>query len=338
MSALNVGHLRPLGMGQIIDRAIRLYRRNFARFLGVAALIQIPTTLISIVLTAFSGSAMLNASSGDELGLAAGVLVFIGGILAAVWSQIGLALLLQIGADTYLELPTGIRAAFSKIGHSWLTLIGTLLLLALLLIVMIVVFIIPCVGWLLAIPGVGLLGFGSLVIVSLIAPIVVLERQGGRAAIRRAWEMARQRFWWLIGFFILLTLFAALVVQGPLYMTLGIMGAAAGDMMGQNTLYIVQFVISALFGVIFLPIQATCIMLVYFDLRVRQEGLDLALQAVDDEKAVATVLQQVPPLPETRLFTGTEIGYFCLISLIAGALLFLFTLVMGVAIAPLLNF
>ena len=41
--------LRPLGMGELFDRAIRLYRRNFFKFVGVLALMQIPLAGINLI-------------------------------------------------------------------------------------------------------------------------------------------------------------------------------------------------------------------------------------------------------------------------------------------------
>lgn len=42
MSATDLSYLRPLSLGQLFDQAIRLYRRNFWKFVGIIAVVQIP--------------------------------------------------------------------------------------------------------------------------------------------------------------------------------------------------------------------------------------------------------------------------------------------------------
>src|SRR5690606_22154355 len=49
MTTLDPTLLRPLRLGEILDRSIRLYRNNFWRFIGVVAVVQIPITLLQFV-------------------------------------------------------------------------------------------------------------------------------------------------------------------------------------------------------------------------------------------------------------------------------------------------
>ncbi len=107
----------------------------------------------------------------------------------------------------------------------------------------------------------------------------------------RAWQLARRRFWWLFGFFMLLILFNLLVVQGPLTL-----------------------------------LTTT---LLYFDVRVRTEGFDLAVLAASNNEAPLDSDQEVmrAPEPESAFeFTSTEVGYFCLISLGIGGIILVFSL------------
>lgn len=331
MTPYVAAHLRPLTMGQILDRALRLYRRNFLRFLGLAALIQIPATLLGLLPAALNVNNPFLQPNVDPTQIdftLVGVLVLVGFVVVSVtliWSQIGAAALNQMAVDTYLEIPTGIIPAFRAIGRSWLTLLGALLWAGLLSFLLVIAFIIPCIGWLGAVPGAGVLMYGSLVIFPLIAPVVVLERSGARRAWRRAWDLARQRFWWLFGFFVLLTGFSFLIVQGPLYVVLFLSGAVLGETLDPALAAALQVVISGLFGVIYYPVQTTSVALAYLDSRIRLEGLDLALQAAEGQEVTAAqILQQTPPLQEQRLVQGKEWGYFILITLIAGVIYGLF--------------
>ena len=62
MTVSPVPQLRPLGMGQLLDQALRLYRRNFLKFVGIIAVVQIPLGLLQLgsSLLAFSGFAQLS--------------------------------------------------------------------------------------------------------------------------------------------------------------------------------------------------------------------------------------------------------------------------------------
>lgn len=44
-------HLRPMGLGDILDAVFRLYRSNFLTFIGIVALLQVPMILLQISLT-----------------------------------------------------------------------------------------------------------------------------------------------------------------------------------------------------------------------------------------------------------------------------------------------
>lgn len=45
--------LRPLSIGELLDRTFSLYRRNFALFIGIAAIPQLLVLALQLVQTAF---------------------------------------------------------------------------------------------------------------------------------------------------------------------------------------------------------------------------------------------------------------------------------------------
>jgi hypothetical protein len=57
MTTAALPQLRSRGIGELLDQAVRLYRQNFLKFIGIVALIQIPITFIQVItsLVAFSG-------------------------------------------------------------------------------------------------------------------------------------------------------------------------------------------------------------------------------------------------------------------------------------------
>ena len=68
----------------------------------------------------------------------------------------------------------------------------------------------------------------------------------------------------------------------------------------------------------YLPLQLAAVTLMYFDLRVRTEGFDLAVLANVTPTVIPSALaSQVAPSVSTPLITGSELGYFVLLSFLS---------------------
>ena len=317
-------NLRPLGVGELLDRAIRLYRRNFLTFIGIIAVVQIPLMLLSLGIS-IPFFTVQGADSLPETGL--GVIVGVGVVSAVVVAVLNFILLQGVAtavitravADAYLGNPVTIVGAYRKVGRAWIPLLGALLLSGLISIGLFIWWLVPCVGWL---TGLGILLFFTMVIIPLIAPIVVLERQSATGAIRRAWDLARRRFWWVLGFVFVLFLFGALVVNGPAVLVVMLLdwasGNAPGVVAGQSVLHLVmRTAVSSLFGLLYLPLQFTAVTLLYFDLRIRTEGFDLAVLAASASERppeVGELTAQAPTPERGRLITKREFLYFVLLT------------------------
>jgi hypothetical protein len=345
ITATNVPRLRPLGIGQLLDQAIRLYRRNFLKFVGIIAVVQIPLTLIQILVSlltvgsAFAGTAQLLFDTGSWGGILGSLLVSVTSFILI--QGVATAALTRAVSDHYLGESTSFLNAYRRVGRSWRRLLGALLLAWLYAIGLVIWLLVPCIGWF---TGIGILLFVGFAVFPLIAPIVVLENQRTTDAIRRAWDLARRRFWWITGFVLVLFLFGQLVVSGPSYLiSLALQFSAdnlfegAGSAMTQT---VVQSLVNLVFSLIYLPLQLTSITLVYFDLRVRTEAFDLALQAESSlgrEINLTELLAQAPPPEGRSLVTWAEMGYFAILSIgggvLYGLLLLILGIMMGVAMA-----
>jgi len=128
----------------------------------------------------------------------------------------------------------------------------------------------------------------------MVGPAVVLEREGPAQALARSWRLVRGSFWRVLG----ITLLAGLIVlvtAGVLQIPFGLLAAAAG---GGNSLLpstggnVASILISAVGGVVAgavaRPISAGVAVLLYVDLRMRREGLDLVLQTAASSGAAPT--------------------------------------------------
>ena len=204
MNAQNTLNLRPLTLIELFDQAVRLYRGNFSKFVGIIAIGLIPVQIINLVLTNIVSSGMSATSESGFSVLSVynlGITYFIVLLNAIFVGGVATAALTNAIASSYLGEEFSIGSAYSKISNSWGRLVGALLLLVLLGILALIWTIIPCIGWF---TGIGIVGFLSLVISPLVAPVIIIEKRSGMNAIRRAWDMARRRFWWIIGYFILI--------------------------------------------------------------------------------------------------------------------------------------
>ena len=357
MEAQALPTLRPLRLGELLDQAIRIYRRNFVTFIGIIALVYVPLMVLQTASTALMTTTMVGIS---EYGLARQIFTS-SAYWAAVLSSV-LIVFLQVvfvqgiatGAmtravtDSYFGRQTSILNAYRGIGKSWLTLLFALIFIFLLsFVVTLWWIIIPCVGWF---TGLGMLVFLGAAISPMVAPVVVLERTGpwstptddlfdrfGKFVIRivvsiqRAWFLVRRRFWPVLGTIFILYLFNMLIVNGPSFIVNAILTTIVpsfGDTTAQLVITaIIQAVVSIVFILIYYPLQMTAFTLIYFDLRVRTEGFDLAVLASGDAEQVLTA-----PVPQTseKFMTGTDLGNFAILTLGAvGLYIFLFAFVFG---------
>lgn len=326
MSAFAMPELKPLEMGQLIDRAARLYRQNFLKFVGIISITQLPSSIFAVLLTIFSAQStrfvnLDNPLAPGNLSVLSGT--FLTSIVAFVLSQIGTAVLTRAIADQYLGHPVSIGDSYRKLGRSWLSLLGGTFLAGIVMAVMLVLVIIPCIGLIFAIPGFGILLFGSYLVVPLIAPIVVIERQRARNALHRAWDLARRRFWWGFGFAVLLTIFSSLVVAGPTFLIIFGLQSMVGSGLNEVVSAVIQQLATFILSVLYYPLRLTCITLLYFDIRIRTEGFDLEVLAAsaDGSDATMEIAQKAPEPMLPFNITMTEIGYFSLITVGAGLLL-----------------
>jgi len=359
MTVDNVPHLRPLGLGELLDQAIRLYRNNFLKFIGIIAIVLIPLTLVQLFVSVFAFGDFLaqvntfrdpTVPPPDDPFAIFGPSYFAGilgscflGILSFILLQgLATAALTRSVANSYLGKPTGIIESYQETRDIWVRLTLAIFFAIIMSIAMGIWWLIPIIGWF---TGLGMIGFWSGVVMPLIAPIVVLESWTATYSINRAWNLVRQRFWWALGFMIILSFFGQLVVSGPTLVvtyTFQFMAGTSGVPFEDSSIFVIQTVIQTLvslvFSLIYLPLQLIGATLLYFDLRVRFEGLDLDILAstnmgyVPDTTDLTT--QSVTSDPGRLNVTMKEMGYFALITLAGiGLYIALVAIVAGITFA-----
>jgi hypothetical protein len=344
-SALPV--IRPMTLAELLDRAIRLYRQNFLKFIGIFAIPFIPLALLQAVLSLFTTTSMLGtaeqSTSPEELLFSPTFIatfsgMFLIGFLQFIIVQgVATAALTRAIANNYTGKPVGILDSYRTLSTSWLRLVGALLLIFILTIILSMWMIIPCVGWL---SGPGILFFIALAVTPLIAPIISLENNGVIPSLRRAWDLARSRFWWLVGCALVLAVFGGLVVSGPALLANWILTYLTSTLnlntqMQLTMPTLIQNLVTIFTSLLYMPLKLTIMTVVYFDLRARSEGLDLAMQmpaSTDSENQVIS-LPEIAGTTSMPLITGIDIGRFALLSL-AGLAVYglLFLVIFGISL------
>ncbi|MGP7959894.1 glycerophosphoryl diester phosphodiesterase membrane domain-containing protein [Sanguibacter sp. A247] len=113
----------------------------------------------------------------------------------------------------------------------------------------------------------------------LMAPALVLERVSIRTAISRGWTLTRGGFWRLLGIYLLAQVAVGIVGQ-ILSVPIGLIGGLAGTVMPLDAMMIAITAFSLLVTyVVTISFLSALIALIYIDVRMRREGLDVELAA-----------------------------------------------------------
>lgn len=321
--------LRPLGLGEILDGSISTIRRNPKATLGFTAIIVAVSTVITTAMGAIQTQVPSlrriseRTSAGQALTAADGTWLLTFGIVTLL-----LALAVNVILTGTLTAVVG-RAVLgrqSTVGEAWQQARGRLGALVRLLLLTLGIFAglwavligVPLAGAAASRPlGVGLAIPAVIaalpvtillwVRMSLAASVVVLERVNARGAIGRSWRLTRKSFWRVFGIWIvsyLVAFVAALVLQVPFRIIAAVTTGGGGmtfaspptALPGQKLLLflIISAVGSLVSATVTRPMIAGVAALLYVDLRMRREGLDIALQTAAAGDDFARIWQPPP--------------------------------------------
>lgn len=281
---MNAPVLRPLGVGEIFDVAIKIFRANAGTLLKLVGLVVVPLGILSglIEISALPEDEDAYFEDSDAFGTyIAGVAV--SGLLGFLATIVATAACFKAVADAYLgTTPTwrnSLAFVFRRL-HSvlWITILMTLLLIPAFL---------ACL-----LPGIWLGVAWSVAI-----PAQLTEGVKGTKALGRSFRLVRGRWW------------PALAVVALGYLLTGIVGGALGALVGGVTAYdttdptftaTVATIVAQIFAdAVTIPFIAAFLVVLYFDLRVRKEAFDLQLLAqqigVEPPEGIGPPPQEPPP-------------------------------------------
>ncbi|MFJ4866964.1 hypothetical protein [Streptomyces sp. NPDC088757] len=298
--------LRPLGMGEILDSAVKTLRAYWRTVLtitaAVAVLAQTAHTLVQRYLVPTTPALDPDATPAEELrqSLASvrASLIGVGPdlLVTLVASTISAALLAVVVSRAVLGRPMTLGAAWREARPRLLPLLGLTLLLAVLGAGIMLVGLLPgiLVG---GAPGVALAalgGFGALILnvwlmirFSLASPALMLERGGVIQSLTRSAKLVRGSWWRIFGITLLtqLLIFVFVMIIAIPFTIIGFVvdGEALSGLLSGSAdsvgwpFLIVTGIGGVITSAVTYPISAGVTVLLYVDQRIRREALDLEL-------------------------------------------------------------
>lgn len=306
--------LRPIDFGTLFGATFQVLKRNPRPTFGAALLLNALVTILAFGLV-FGLSIVsldrLDRASGSEAdAIVAGTfgLILLAGVVATAVALVAQALLqglitIEVSRQILGEKNT-FAQLFARGKGRWGALIGWTVLLSSALTVAIVI-LVGLVALMVTVGGpagvavgvtIGVLGGLGLAVLgvwlwiklALVPAAIMIERLTLGAAIGRAWRLIRGSFWRTLGILLLFTVIvqvAASVVSAPFSIAATFGGALfnpAGDelsaivvLIGANLLSIAVTVIVGAIGAV---LTTSAVALIYTDIRMRTEGLDIDLQ------------------------------------------------------------
>jgi hypothetical protein len=256
--------LEPMGAGQTIDGAIKLYRARWKTLMGIAALISVPFTVLQNYLIHISthpvyiGGGLYTARSDGGLTLVLSAISFF------LITPLLRASVIRALAGIYLgEQPAvgqSIRFGFSKLG--WI-------------LFAIVVSSLAVIGGLIALVVPGIILY---VRYSFVTSAVVVEGARG-GSLGRSWRLSKGLSWHIFGTLLLAGIIAAIVSAILLVPSVIISANETFNGTVSSTGWIFRTILGSIATVVVAPFSSAVGVLLYFDARIRKEGFDLAMMA-----------------------------------------------------------
>ncbi len=282
--------LRARRVGEILDAAIVIWTKHFKVLTVLAAALMFPFQVLSALLAVSVKPTMLDTVSqwqkdltvdaaakphftGEQIaaGVGSGVVTFIAAYVLT-------AALTAFLADVYLNRKPDTRTSLRvAVRRGPLMMLSTIVGAIACSLVFAPAFVLALAGqWVLSVLFmiVGLPAFIWLLVkISVGGPSIVIENAGPVQALRRSFRLSNGRWWPIVGATLLVGLATAIpaaIIQG---IVKGVLSLAGGN----NANF--EFVWTAIAGTVSValttPVSAAVAVILYIDLRIRNEGFDL---------------------------------------------------------------
>jgi hypothetical protein len=262
-----VVELRPMSLGEVLDRTFHLYKNHFWLFMGITALPFLVLLFINVCIAAIQTTKVTMQtpsgavpSAGIIGGAVAGGFVFM--LLYLFLLGAAQAATVFAVSDLYLNRMSGLRECYRRVGAKALRVIVILVLVSL----------VVGVGFLfLIIPGIILFCRTALAV-----PVSMLENSKSIRSIERSMELTKHYAVQVFVIFIMVWIVTSLVTaifQFPLLFF--VFNAARTHQHLSFGILFLQHLASFVSQVLAAPIGTIAFSLMYYNLRVRKEAFDI---------------------------------------------------------------
>jgi hypothetical protein len=253
--------LRPMSLGELLDRSFFLYRKHFALFVGIIALPHLVLLAFQLIGVAVRPRTTMAFSATILVWSLASMVLYLGVVAASQGATVMAVSRVHLGNNT-------------SVSESFAAIKGRILYLAL---IMIGVGIGVGVGFiLLIVPGIILALMWALTI-----PVAVLEDKGLRDSTSRSAELtkgSRGRIFMIYFLFFVLMYIVYILWEIPIFAAIGIFARGQRPMTALPVWTQIAFPVgSFLTECLVDPLLTIALSLVYYDQRVRKEAFDLQL-------------------------------------------------------------
>lgn len=312
--------LRPLSSGELLDRSFALYRRHPLLFIGIMAVPSVFSLAIGLPFAIFTSVNRIDENSNLEtmMPILIGMVIFILVFVTVYW----MVYMVALGATTiavseiYADRVATIGSAYARVRHmfgrlNWLAFLASLRLggagLGIIAVTGVLVAITRSVPLLSAV--ILMIGMLAAFVVSMwmmlryavVVPALVLEQIRAGEAIRRSIALTSGYLGRVILLFvcvIVISYVSVLIFQMPFTVASVMAGPESAAAMWFT---IVGTISSTIGSTLTAPIMIIGFVVLYYDLRIRKEALDLdmMIQALDTGSSGATMTAPaVPVLPD----------------------------------------
>ena len=296
---MQAAEMRPMTLGEILDRTFSLYRNHFVLFIGIAALPNLVVLLMNLIVQGINAALVSTTSSGGgdsgTVDIATGpstTPVLLGVIAAAGFSILLLvvywvALVFSQAAtvfavsDVHLGRATSIGQSYARVkGHFW-QMVGVMISVGLRVILGFLLLILP--------------GIYLMLKYALAVPAAVLEDVNSSTALDRSSTLTEGTMGRIFLVFVLvwvLSLVAAGIFQGPILVAMVATGGWGSEppVWLQTFSHLAEFLSNSLVG----PVITIALALLYYDERVRKEAFDLQMMMQSLDGAPASGAPTIP--------------------------------------------
>lgn len=286
--------LRPQGVLELLDHSFRLYRDNFAIVVGLISVIFIPSQIVLLLVTGpisvELGTVMAKWQSQAQtspdpallkqmVGLF-GTLFLVSAFFGAVVFPLATGALTRAVSRRLLGQQISLRDCYVYIFRNFGRYIGTLMLNGMAIGLGTMVCVVP-----------GLLMAVWFVFTS---TVVVVEGIGGTAAMGRSKQLSIGQAGRIVGMFVLMILTSGMIGAGVSAMSTFAVKRVALEPLQE---FMAQQALQDVIQLLLTPFYAIGWVLLYYDIRVRNEGFDLEVRLASAEAAARPPQAPPPPSP-----------------------------------------